>query len=162
MARTLIIGYGNPLRSDDGFGCYAAGKLSTLFHCPEVEVIARQQLTPELAEVASHFERIIFIDAARNCSPGKLRCEAIAPRESAAAHRPGAFTHCLTPAALVALTTELYGQVPEACYICGGGECFAPGETISPLLKAAFEPLLAQIEALLHQSSNLFSRVKTV
>ena len=59
MARSLIIGYGNPLRSDDGFGWHATQKLTIQLHYADVEIITRHQLTPELAETASHFHLVI-------------------------------------------------------------------------------------------------------
>jgi len=148
MARTLIVGYGNPLRSDDGFGWHAAQQLSTSLPESDVEVIARQQLTPDLAETASHFPLVIFIDAARDLPPGEVRCERIAGGGNPRAETSG-FTHFLTPASLLAWTAELYVKLPEAYYISVGGESFAEGETISPIVRAAFEPVTAQVRALI-------------
>ncbi len=149
MAEVLIIGYGNPLRSDDGFGWHAAQKLATSFHQSEIEVMARQQLTPDLAETASHFQLVVFIDAARDCAPGELRCESIARGGSRG--QVTSFSHFLTPASLLAWTAELYKKFPDAYSITVGGASFAEGETLSPAVEAAFEPLLAQVHALLAQ-----------
>jgi hydrogenase maturation protease len=150
VARALIIGYGNPLRSDDGFGWHAAQKLATHLHNADVEIITRHQLTPELAETASHFHLVIFIDAARDLPPGELRCAKVTRSES---HQSEAssFSHFLTPASLLAWTARLYNQLPDSYYISVGGESFAEGESISPVMKAAFEPLIAQIRSLLDQ-----------
>ena len=47
--RVIVIGYGNPLRGDDGVGLAAIERLESL--APrEVELIFTQQLTPELAQ----------------------------------------------------------------------------------------------------------------
>ena len=49
MRRVLIIGYGNPLRADDGVGWQAARRLAELRQDEFVETLALHQLTPELA-----------------------------------------------------------------------------------------------------------------
>jgi hydrogenase maturation protease len=148
LPRTLIVGYGNPLRSDDAFGQHAAHRLSSRIDNSNVEIIARHQLTPELAEVASHFELVIFIDAAADLSPGELRCE----RTSRSQQAPS-FSHSLTPAALLACTAELYSKLPEAYCISVGGASFAEGESLSPAVQAAFDPLLAQVYSLIGSGS---------
>src|SRR5580704_15594719 len=51
--RTLVIGYGNPLRSDDALGWHASRLLAQALAGQEVDVITCHQLTPELAEPLS-------------------------------------------------------------------------------------------------------------
>ena len=145
----LIIGYGNPLRSDDGFGWHAAQKLATHLHHADVEIITRHQLTPELAETASHFQLVIFIDAARDLLPGELRCAKVTRSESPNPSEASSFSHFLTPASLLAWTAQLYNHFPDAYCISVGGESFAGGESISPVMRAAFEPLTVQVRSLL-------------
>jgi hydrogenase maturation protease len=147
LPRTLIVGYGNPLRSDDAFGQHAAQHLLSRINNSNVEILTRHQLTPELAEVASHFELVIFIDAAADLPPGHLRCERITRSEQAPS-----FSHSLTSAALLACTAGLYAKFPEAYCISVGGESFAEGESLSPAVQAALEPLLAQVQSLLENS----------
>jgi len=149
VKRALIIGYGNPLRSDDGFGWHAAQELATQLPDANLEVITRHQLTPELAETASHFQLVIFIDAARDLTPGELRCEKVAIGENREPLKPSSFSHFVTPASVLAWTTELYGHCPDAYYISVGGEFFAEGETMSATMQAAFEPLIAKVGSLL-------------
>ena len=45
-AGVLVVGYGNPLRGDDGFGCHAAALLAADPRLEEARVLARHQLTP--------------------------------------------------------------------------------------------------------------------
>jgi len=146
---SLIVGYGNPLRSDDGFGWYAAQQLASQLQEAEVEVIARHQLTPELAETASHFQLIIFIDAASDLAPGEVRCVSVARSEKREAPGASGFSHFLTPESLLDWTAELYGQFPEAYIIAVGGESFDDGESISAAMQGAFEPVMEQVRALL-------------
>ncbi len=149
--RALIIGYGNPLRSDDGFGWHAVQELASHLHNPDVEIITRHQLTPELAETASHSHLVILIDAARDLPPGELRCAKVTRSESPNQSEALSFSHFLTPASLLGWTADLYHQFPDAYYISVGGESFTEGESISPVMQAAFEPLIAQVRSLLDQ-----------
>jgi hypothetical protein len=48
--QVLIVGYGNPLRGDDGLGWRAAERLRTVIQDAGVEILALHQLTPELME----------------------------------------------------------------------------------------------------------------
>ena len=148
MAQILIIGYGNPLRSDDGFGWHAAGKLATLLPESGFEVLVRQQLTPDLAELASHFRLVIFIDAAVDLQPGELRTEKIT-RPTGDEHSDAhSLSHSVTPSTLLGWTGELYAKFPDGYCISVGGESFAEGESMSPTMTAAFVPLLQQIKSL--------------
>src|SRR5579884_268480 len=107
MARVLILGYGNPLRGDDGFGWHTAQRLSAQFHSPDVQVIACDQLTLELAEDISRAERVLFIDAARNLRAGDVRCETIAPRAPGERGSPLSYSHHLPPSTLLNVCREL-------------------------------------------------------
>jgi hydrogenase maturation protease len=146
--RALVVGYGNALRSDDGFGWHAAQQLSTELQGPNIEVIARQQLTPDLAETVSHFQLVIFIDAARDLPGGELRCARISASENRRQTHGSSFTHSLAPEAVLAWAAELYARVPDAYYISVGGESFAEGEFLSPIMQSAIEPLTAQVRSL--------------
>ncbi|MCU0764787.1 MAG: hypothetical protein MUF32_01875, partial [Burkholderiaceae bacterium] len=59
-ARTLVIGYGSPIRGDDAVGPLAAEALSARPLPPGVTVLARHVLTAELAEDLAAAERVIF------------------------------------------------------------------------------------------------------
>ena len=141
MVRVLIVGFGNPLRSDDGLGWHVAQELSRTLSRGDVQVVAAQQLTPEIAELASRAERLLFVDAARNGTPGNLSCQQVAPTSS-----PGSYSHELTPAAILKLAKELYGRCPLAQVFTIAGESFETGETISPSVAAAIPTLIAQIK----------------
>lgn len=61
MKQTLMIGYGNTLRSDDGAGQKVA---EAFFDQENITAIATHQLTPELVEDLVQVEQVYFIDAA--------------------------------------------------------------------------------------------------
>src|SRR5208282_6599133 len=70
LSTALVIGYGNPLRSDDGFGWHASRLLAEALTGRDVEVITCHQLTPELAHPLSQCRRAVFIDADAQGEPG--------------------------------------------------------------------------------------------
>ena len=52
------------MRGDDAIGCHAARALEQHFwNDPDVEVMAAQQLTPEMADDVSQREFVLFLDA---------------------------------------------------------------------------------------------------
>src|SRR5512136_1175751 len=76
--RILVVGYGNPLRGDDGAGWQAAERLEALLPPAQVNVLIRHQLTPELAEPSSRAELVILIDASCVDPPGQIACREVA------------------------------------------------------------------------------------
>jgi hydrogenase maturation protease len=147
MPRVLIVGFGNPLRSDDGLGWHAAQELSQEVSAPEVKVIGAHQLTPELAEEASAAELVLFIDAREGSPPGDIRCEAIhlddAPSE-ASLH-----SHDLRPVTILQLAMELYGFSPRAFLLTVAGEQFEDGDSLSEAVRSAMPKLIAQVKTLI-------------
>ena len=80
MTKALIIGYGNPLRSDDGFGWHASRLLARELAGQDAEVITCHQLTPELAEPLSQCSRAVFIDADAEGDPGDIHRRDVHPQ----------------------------------------------------------------------------------
>ncbi len=142
MARTLVIGYGNPLRGDDGVGWHAAQHLAQSNWTRNLQIIVRHQLDPELAVPISQADQVIFIDASHGEQPGAVKCQHIAPNPSA----PGVFTHHLEPGALLACARDLYGSYPDATLFSITGESFGFREGLSPAVLNALPGLLNQIE----------------
>ena len=146
MARVLILGYGNPLRSDDGLGWQVAVQLFRTNTSPEVLVLPCHQLTPELAEPISRAETVLFIDSAREGKPGEFRCTEIRSQPG-----PVSFTHHVSPSGLLDLSAELFGCCPRAYLLSICGESFELGEALSttvsehlPELKARVRELMAE------------------
>ena len=129
MPGTLIIGYGNPLRGDDAIGCHAARELEQHFwNDPDVEVIAAQQLTPEMAEDISHRDFVLFLDASFGEPPGTITRITVSPEPG-----PGGFSHHLTPSSLLTAAEQLYGDAPFALSITMAGWSFDLGQKISQI-----------------------------
>ena len=123
----LIIAYGNALRGDDAVGLHAARELEKQFHDdPEIEIIACQQLTPEMADDISGSGLVIFLDASADEDPGTVRCQHISP-----ANVPGGGTHYLDPQSLVSAAEQLYGEVPQAICVTLAGWSFELNNRLS-------------------------------
>ena len=123
-ARSLVIGIGNPLRSDDGVGWQLAEELGGL---------AVHQLTPELAAELAMVERVLFVDAWQlPLGPGRTQpwLRVVAP----GAGGPGS-RHRLEPADLLALAAALYGAQPVAHELLLPARDFAHGTGLSPGLR---------------------------
>jgi len=110
MKRPLIIGYGNPLREDDGIGLRAAELVERSLAPGEADVVQCHQLTPELALQVHHASIVIFLDAALDREPGKV---SVIPLYKVG---PSAWSHDLSPSQLLSLVDN----VPPAYWItCG-------------------------------------------
>jgi hydrogenase maturation protease len=143
-ADVLVIGYGNPLRGDDGVGCVIAEELAKRISDPDskVQVVACHQLNPELAEPIAETRAVIFIDASVELKPGEVRVSSVAPDRFS----PAAFAHSMKPAALLATASELFGQAPPAKKVGIGGASFEPGMTLTPQVKRAVSVAIAAVE----------------
>ncbi len=147
--RTLIIGYGNPLRGDDGFGWHAGRLLAQALASRDVEVMTCHQLTPELAEPLSHCGRALFIDADSKGKPGEIHRRAVRVQLPASS----AFTHTCTPSGLLASAKQLFGRSPRAIIITVSAQSFEFGEALSPAVEAALPEVLAQVRRWLEMSN---------
>jgi hydrogenase maturation protease len=140
MAKLLVIGWGNPMRGDDGFGFLAAERLQSLLPADEAEVLALHQLTPELMETVAQAEAAIFIDVSESGEPGALtRTEVVASTNAEA------FTHHATPGGLLAGARSLYGTAPRAELYSVRGESFDFGAPLSEAVRRALDEVVGRI-----------------
>ncbi|MGA2146015.1 MAG: hydrogenase maturation protease [Bryobacteraceae bacterium] len=140
MPRLLIVGYGNRLRGDDGAGYRAAELLREGWSSPDVEILAVEQLTPELMEPIGRAREVIFIDAAADGQPGEIRECPVVLLEAGAT-----FTHHATPAALLAGAVALYGATASGVLYSIGGESFELGERLTPAVERAVAELVSRL-----------------
>lgn len=158
MPRMLIIGYGNPLRGDDGVGWYAAQQLAHCIQDAAVDIRACHQLTPDLAAPISQVERVIFIDAAcggdrETGRQGATEMVQETPIRAASplspTAPPAAFSHHLSPSALLACAQLLYGACPEAILLTVEGCSFNYVETLSEPVRSCLPVLFARVQELI-------------
>jgi hydrogenase maturation protease len=139
----VIIGYGNPLRGDDRAGFSVADRLrdsGTL--PPEVTAIAVHQLVPELAELLSKTDQVIFVDAEltersanlTHTDPA-LTVRSLTTRSSTP---PASFDpHRSSPEGLLDLAVSLYDRAPSAAWLLGIPAVeFGFGDQLSPIAQA--------------------------
>lgn len=133
MARPLIIGIGNTLRSDDGAGAAVCVRVQeALGDAVDIEIV--HQLTPELCAPISQAREVIFVDAHADSAAGTLNIITVQPLDS---DNLSAFTHDFTPSALLAASRELFGQTPPALLITIGAQSFELGENLTPKVAEA-------------------------
>jgi hydrogenase maturation protease len=134
MPRILVIGYGNSLRGDDGFGPLAAEMIAGR-NPPGIAVIVARQLGPELAPDLSEADHVVFLDAELAEVPGLLKATPVALRDLSAS----AISHHLEPGSLLALTRAVYGHAPAATLVTATAACFEHGDDINAAVRAAAE-----------------------
>ncbi|MFP5342411.1 MAG: hydrogenase maturation protease [Candidatus Limnocylindria bacterium] len=140
----LVIGFGNGLRADDGVGPEVAAWLAADPRMAGATVLARHQLTPDLAADIARAAFVVLIDASMDQPPGEISVAAIgASRPSA-----GASTHHVDPALLVDLAAELYGRVPEVIVIGVGAASTDGFDGLSAPVRAAIPRLVDAVVAL--------------
>jgi hydrogenase maturation protease len=149
---SLILGYGNLLRGDDGIGWKAAAAMEAEFSSEHLVVITAHQLMPEMAETVSHFSRVLFLDAAHTGQPGEIRKQTLS--RSTESRLPG-FTHEFSPPVLLALAYRLYAAEPEAALLTLTGENFDLQEGFSAPIEAAWAAYLAQVREWIKYSSSI-------
>jgi hydrogenase maturation protease len=140
--KALVVGFGNPLRGDDGLGQIAAAMLAAA--PPDgAEVRACHQLTPELAERLAGVDLAVFIDAAAGAVAGSIAVEPVEP----AAARIG-LDHHVDAGMLLTLAERLYGRAPAAFLVRVGAASFTLGAELSEPVRAALPAVLATVARL--------------
>lgn len=141
MKKTLIVGYGNADREDDGVAwhvlCGVAQKLGRAVpnlpedgFFPENEAIDLWyvlQLAPEMAEDFAHYNQIIFVDAHTGNLPHEILLQPVEDSQTSSS-----FTHHLTPAACLALTRTIFNGSPNASLLSVRGYSFGFSRQLSP------------------------------
>lgn len=147
----LIIGYGNPLRGDDGIGWQVVDQLAKLAG-DSTKVLTVHQLTPELAEPISEANLVIFIDACYEGQPGSWTCETVYPDPKPL----DAYTHYLTPMNLLSYAQAMHGASPKALLISVAASSFDCGQELSPRVEAIVPEIVACVQEWLNAGVDRF------
>jgi len=137
--KTLIIGYGNRSRRDDGVGGFVVEQLAAL-NLPGVEPESAHQLDVEAAETISRYDAVIFVDAAIPEAPKAIQHTVITPN-----FQGHAVAHYLTPADILSLCKTLYQREPKGILFSIRGRDFNFGTTLTPEVEAAAREVVKQI-----------------
>jgi hydrogenase maturation protease len=141
---TLFIGYGNPDRQDDGVAWHVLKGVTEqlgletsptwedpLPSTPEADFAFYLQLTPELAEDITTYDRVCFVDAHTGKIPEDVQVVDVMPQ-----YQTSPFTHHLTPEMLLSMSQELYQKIPEAILVSVRGYEFGFETELSPFTAA--------------------------
>jgi hydrogenase maturation protease len=158
MPRTIIIGYGNIDRSDDG----AAYTIINLVRKElgqtileegdtglerlegETDSVFLLQLVPEIMDWLRDYEQIIFVDAHTGPNLEDLNCSKVVPE-----YVTSTFTHHMTPSALLAFLKAIYQHEPEAYLVSVRGHDFDFKRSFSPETQSLLRPAVEKILQLL-------------
>ncbi len=151
---TLIIGYGNADRQDDGAGWHILKTLAEhvgyeIPHDPgefieiessTVDLLFILQIYPELAETISHYKRVCFVDAHTADIPDAISWIELTPE-----YEKSPLTHHMSPKTVLSISATIYGHVPEAVLVSVRGYSFQFHRELSPqtaaLTKVATEKI---------------------
>ena len=140
MKPTLVFGYGNFDREDDGVAWHIVRELAHQFgqpfpEAPEEElppfgpyphIMFDLQLYPELAEDLAKYERVVFIDAHTGTVPEDLNSQELTP-----CFQNAPLTHHMTPQTVLELAKTVYHATPQALLISVRGFQFGFGRELS-------------------------------
>lgn len=158
--KTLIVGYGNADRQDDGIAwhilCGIARRLGRAIpSAPEegffpegqdIDLWFQLQLTPEMAEEIAKYQRICFVDAHTGDIEQDILIQPVDDSKPASA-----FTHHMTPAACMAITQTVYQQSPEAVLLSVRGYAFEFSRVLSPQATALVNQAVDRLWDWCHQ-----------
>lgn len=155
---TLVLGWGNPGRQDDGLGPALIAELASAAP-PGVTLAADYQLQVEdAADVARH-ARVIFVDADRSAGVEPFWIRRLVPAPGS----PGFTTHDLTPDQVLALSRNLFGRQPEAWLLGIRGHDFDEfGEGLSGPARANLACAAAFLRDLLATDAGLEPRAEAM
>jgi len=145
----LLIGWGNPLRGDDGVGQAIAAAVER-WGQPQLEVVEAVQLTPELAPLLAAARRVLFVDAESGAAAvtGGWRLEPVPPLEpgrTTAALSSQPLSHHASPGVLLMLAETLYGRRPPAWQLLVAAHACGFGSGLSPATEALLPGALAAV-----------------
>jgi hydrogenase maturation protease len=138
-----VIGLGNVLMSDDGFGPYAARVLDAFYEFPDdVRIIDAGQPGIDLVPYLANADVVVLIDTITAAgTPGDIHAYGLdeilrtSPHTALCPHDPGISEALISVSAAGALPEHvlLLGVIPE---------WVATGATLSPVVRAAVEPVI--------------------
>ena len=159
MARTLVIGFGNLDRGDDGAAFHIVNRLRQgLGIClleegdtgmgtlgGETDTIFVRQLLPELVVEASAYDRLVLVDAHVAAERRDIVCARLEPEE-----RPSAIGHILPPSTFLWLARHFTRKPIEAHTVSVRGRSFEMAGGLSEATAALIPAAADAVRALLH------------
>jgi hydrogenase maturation protease len=137
---TLVLGYGNLDRQDDGVAWHVLGSLMKMYGHPipdsiDIDTFDRQndiyfyyqlQLLPELADDLSKYDGAVFIDAHTGSIPNELEIVTVNP-----SFQSSPLTHHLTVNSLLYIAQSINIKIPETLLVSIRGYEFKFSQQLS-------------------------------
>jgi hydrogenase maturation protease len=156
LVPTLVFGYGNPDRQDDGVAWHVLAALAVRLgrQVPATledeftpaggtpDLLFDLQLTPEFAEILAGYQRVCFVDAHTGNIPDDIHVI-----EVKSEFQKSPFTHHLTPSTCMAMAQTLYGCSPEAILVSIRGYEFGFVQSLSVRTRQLAEQASTRIYA---------------
>ncbi len=160
ISKSIVIGYGNRDRADDGVAFAVINELRSQLGQKMLEEddtglddlnnendsIFISQLVPEIMELLTGYDRIVFVDAHVGPDMEDLNCSPVLPQ-----YISSSFTHHMTPSALLAFLNALYRHEPEAHLVSIRGYDFDFKRGFSPQVQELVQPAVSAILKLIDQ-----------
>ena len=136
---TLILGYGNKDRQDDGVAwhvlsalCFALKKnpndeiAEEFTKGSDLALVFQLQLMPEQCEFIATYDKVCFIDAHTGAIVEEVRCQPVKQH-----FQNSPLTHHLSPESLLSITNTIYNKSPESILISIRGYEFGFSQILS-------------------------------
>jgi hydrogenase maturation protease len=153
MQKTLILGYGNLDRQDDGVAWFVLAGIAKylgldyppaeedfIYHGDGIDLVFELQLTPEIAEILTSYSRVCFVDAHTGAKPEDINAE-----EIQAIYQTSPFTHHMTPQTLLYYAAELYQAKPRGFLVSIRGYEFGFKQGLSPAAASLLDQAINKI-----------------
>jgi hydrogenase maturation protease len=148
-ADTLVVGYGNPLRRDDAVGHHVVDRLAADPRLDRCRLLARHQLTPELAEDVAGAGLVVFVDARMAPGrPGRIWVERVTDDDASPAGGASSSSHHVDPVTVLGLAERVYGRCPAAVLVSVSAGSVDLGEGLTPAVDAAVAPAAETVASL--------------
>lgn len=162
MKHTLIAGFGNTYRRDDGVALAVVNVVRERLGRPplgplddgfddlghDLDTVVLHQMVPELAETVTDYQLVIFVDAHVATLP-----EPIHEERMDVAYKTPFVSHQFHPSTVLALAQQMYGEAPDAVLISILGHDFDFGEGLSEQTAALVPEAADRILALAQEES---------
>jgi hydrogenase maturation protease len=147
----VVIGYGNPLRRDDGAGPALARMIEKRFGRDTLKVIVIHQLVPEIAEelARKEVEAVLFLDAGTS---GASEQQQVAIHPVAAEASSPALGHHFSPVDLLAYTELFRGTPLSGWQLTIHGSDFGFGEGLGSQAKKSLAEAGERLEVFIREN----------
>lgn len=146
MSECVVVGVGNPYRSDDAVGWIIIDELKKKpMVADKVELVKSRGDIAELVDIFAHYKNVFLIDACQIDRPPGAWQRIDAHKESVAEKNPLTSTHGFGVSQAIALAKNLQ-QLPKVLvlYIING-QSYAMNDTISPPMLASVKEVLRSL-----------------